>query len=178
MYPSRARKATSDPLPGSRAGWMAAKSLRNQRAIASGRGYALPTAAAPIRAPAAEKTSNRGTDPMSITRIDPGPRFCQAVVHGNTVYLAGQVADNPVPSVAKQTAQVLKRIDKYLKAAGTNKSKLLSVNIWLSDIRTFDEMNAEWEKWVSKDSKPVRATVEGRLAAPKYLVEIMCVAAK
>ena len=109
---------------------------------------------------------------MSITRIDPGPRFCQAVVHGNTVYLAGQVADNPVPSVAKQTAQVLKRIDKYLKAAGTNKSKLLSVNIWLSDIRTFDEMNAEWEKWVSKDSKPVRATVEGRLAAPKYLVEI------
>jgi len=115
---------------------------------------------------------------MTITRIDPGPRFCQAVIHGDTVYLAGQVADNPVPSVGKQTAQILKRIDKYLKATGSNKSKLLSVNIWLSDIRTFDEMNAEWEKWVHKDAKPVRATVEGRLAAPKYLVEIMCVAAK
>jgi len=115
---------------------------------------------------------------MTITRIEPGPRLSQAVIHGNTVYLAGQVADNLVPSVAKQTKQVLKRIDKYLKAAGTNKSKLLSVNIWLSDIRTFDEMNAVWDKWVHKDAKPVRATVEGRLAGPQYLVEIMCVAAK
>jgi len=115
---------------------------------------------------------------MTITRIEPGPRFCQAVVHGNTVYLAGQVADNPVPSVGKQTAQILKRIDKLLKAAGSNKSKLLSVNIWMSDIRYFNEMNAEWEKWMSKDNKPVRATVESRLAGPQYLVEIMCVAAK
>jgi enamine deaminase RidA (YjgF/YER057c/UK114 family) len=115
---------------------------------------------------------------MSITRIDPGPRFCQAVVHGNTVYLAGQVADNPVPSVGKQTRQILKRIDKLLKAAGSHKSKLLSVNIWLTDIRSFDEMNAEWEKWVAKDAKPVRATVESRLAGPKYLIEVMAVAAK
>ena len=74
---------------------------------------------------------------MSITRIDPGQRLSQAVVHGNTVYLAGQVADNPVPSVDQADAQILKRIDKYLKAAGTNKSKMLSVNIWLSDIRDF-----------------------------------------
>jgi enamine deaminase RidA (YjgF/YER057c/UK114 family) len=115
---------------------------------------------------------------MSITRIDPGQRFCQAVVHGDTVYLAGQVADNPVPSVAKQTAQILKRIDKYLKEAGTNKSKLLSVNIWMSDIRYFNEMNEVWDKWVHKDAKPVRATVESRLAGPQYLIEIMCVAAK
>jgi enamine deaminase RidA (YjgF/YER057c/UK114 family) len=115
---------------------------------------------------------------MTITRIDPGARLSQAVVHGNTVYLAGQVADNPVPSVTKQTQQVLKRIDKQLKAAGTNKTKILSVNIWLSDIRTFDEMNAVWDKWVHKDAKPARATVESRLAGPQYLVEIMCVAAK
>ena len=115
---------------------------------------------------------------MTITRIEPGQRLSQAVVHGNTVYLAGQVAENPVPSVTRQTQQILKRIDKHLKAAGSNKSKILSVNIWLSDIRTFDEMNAVWDKWVSKDNKPARATVESRLAGPQYLVEIMCVAAK
>ena len=65
-----------------------------------------------------------------------------------------------------------------LAEAGSDKSKILSVNIWLSDIRTFDEMNAVWDKWVSKDNKPARATVESRLAGPQYLVEIMCVAAK
>ena len=115
---------------------------------------------------------------MTITRIDPGARLSQAVVHGNTVYLAGQVADNPVPSVTKQTQQVLRRIDKQLKAAGTNKSKILTVNIWLSDIRTFDEMNAVWDKWVSKDNKPARATVESRLGTPDTRVEIMMIAAK
>ena len=76
-----------------------------------------------------------------ITRLAPGRRFCQAVIHGDTVYVAGRVAPKTVPSVKGQTQQILKEIDKALKAAGTNKSKLLMVNIWLSDIRTFDEMN-------------------------------------
>lgn len=115
---------------------------------------------------------------MTITRIGVGPRMSQAVIHGDTVYLAGQVADNPVPSVAKQTKQILKQIDKLLKQAGTSKSKILKANIWLSDIRAFAEMNGEWDAWVAKGNSPARATVEARLAGPQYLVEIMVTAAR
>jgi enamine deaminase RidA (YjgF/YER057c/UK114 family) len=101
----------------------------------------------------------------------------QAVVHGNTVYIAGQVAANPVPSVKRQTQQILRNIDKLLRAAGTSKSKLLSANIWLSDIRTFNEMNEVWDAWVAKGNTPARATVEAKLAGPQFLVEIMVQAA-
>jgi enamine deaminase RidA (YjgF/YER057c/UK114 family) len=114
---------------------------------------------------------------MSITRIEAGPRMSQAVIHGDTVYLAGQVARNPVPSVARQTKQILDQIDRLLKQAGSHKSKLLRANIWLSDIRSFDEMNKVWEGWVAKGNTPARATVEARLAGEAYLVEIMVVAA-
>ncbi len=114
---------------------------------------------------------------MSIKRIGVGPRMSQAVIHGDTVYLAGQVAGNPVPSVEKQTRQILAQIDKLLKQAGTSKAKLLKANIWLSDIRTFDEMNKVWDTWVSQGNTPARATVEARLAGPQYLVEIMVTAA-
>ena len=112
-----------------------------------------------------------------IERIQSGPRMSQAVVHGDTVYLAGQVANKPVPSVAKQTKQILAQIDKLLKQAGTNKSKILSVNIWLSDIRGFAEMNEQWDAWASKGNTPARATVEAKLASPQFLVEIMLTAA-
>jgi enamine deaminase RidA (YjgF/YER057c/UK114 family) len=115
---------------------------------------------------------------MNITRIGVGPRMSQAAIHGDTVYLAGQVADNPVPSVEKQTKQILRNIDKLLKQCGTNKSRILKANIWLSDIRSFDEMNKVWDAWVAKGNTPARATVEARLAGPEYLVEIMVVAAK
>lgn len=115
---------------------------------------------------------------MTITRIGVGPRMSQAVIHGDTVYLAGQVADNPVPSVERQTKQVLAKIDKLLKQCGTSKAKILKANIWLSDIRQFDEMNKVWDAWVPKGNAPARATVEARLAGPEYLVEIMVVAAK
>ena len=115
---------------------------------------------------------------MKITRIEAGPRMSQAVVRGDTVYLAGQVAAKPVPSVGKQTRQILSQIDKLLKAAGTDKSKLLSANIWLADIRGFAEMNEAWDAWVAKGNPPARATVEAKLAAPQYLVEIMVVAAR
>jgi enamine deaminase RidA (YjgF/YER057c/UK114 family) len=114
----------------------------------------------------------------NIKRIGVGARMSQAVIHGDTVYLAGQVADKPVPSVAKQTKQILASIDKLLKQAGTDKSRILKANIWLSDMRTFDEMNGEWDKWVSKGNAPARATVESRLAGTEYLVEIMVVAAR
>jgi enamine deaminase RidA (YjgF/YER057c/UK114 family) len=112
---------------------------------------------------------------MSITRIEPGPRMSQAVVHGNTVYLAGQVAAGA--SVAEQTKGVLAQIDSLLQRAGTDKSKLLSATIWLTDISTFAEMNGVWEAWVSPGNPPARATVEAKLAAPEYRVEIGVIAA-
>jgi enamine deaminase RidA (YjgF/YER057c/UK114 family) len=114
---------------------------------------------------------------MSIKRFEVGPRMSQAVVHNGIVYLAGQVADKPVPSAEKQTKQILATIDKLLKQAGTNKSRILTANIWLSDMRFFAEMNKAWEAWVSKGNQPARATVEAHLATPAYLVEIMVTAA-
>ena len=101
---------------------------------------------------------------MPIERHQAGPRMSQAVVHGNTVYLAGQVADDTSQSTAGQTKQVLAKIDALLKAAGTDKSKLLSTNIWLTDIGNFAEMNSAWDAWVSPGNTPARATVEAKLA--------------
>ena len=112
---------------------------------------------------------------MSVKRLNAGPRMSGAVVNGNTVYVAGQVADGA--NVKAQTEAVLKKIDDLLGAAGSSKANLLSTVIYLSDIRTFDEMNAVWDAWVSPGNTPARATVEARLANPKYLVEIMVIAA-
>ena len=115
---------------------------------------------------------------MTIARIDPGPRMSRAVVHGDTVYLAGHVSKEPAGSVRGQTEAVPRAIDARLTQAGTDRSKLLSATIWLTDIATFDEMNAAWEAWVDPANPPARATVEARLAAPEYLVEIMVTAAR
>ena len=115
---------------------------------------------------------------MAIERMNIGPRMSQIVKHGDTVYLAGQVAfDAPGESVTKQTENILARIDGLLAEAGTDKSKLLSATIWLSEIRAFDEMNAVWEAWIDLDNPPVRACVQAILAAPSFTVEIMVVAA-
>jgi enamine deaminase RidA (YjgF/YER057c/UK114 family) len=115
---------------------------------------------------------------MTIVRIDPGPRMSRAVVHGDTVYLAGHVSKEPAGSVRGQTEAILRNIDARLAQAGTDRSKLLSATIWLTDIATFDEMNAAWEAWVDPANPPARATVEARLASPEYLVEIMVTAAR
>lgn len=116
---------------------------------------------------------------MSIQRIGTGPRMSKAVVHGDTVYLAGQVADKAAgKSVVEQTADILGIIDGLLAEAGTDKSKLLMVNIWLADMSTFAEMNGVWDKWVVAGQTPGRATVEAKLAAPQYTVEIAVIAAK
>ena len=115
---------------------------------------------------------------MSIRRIEPGPRMSKAVVHGNTVYLAGQVADKAKgASVAEQTREILSIIDGLLASAGSDKTKMLSVNIWLADMSTFPEMNSVWDTWVPAGNTPARATVEARLAAPEYKVEIAVIAA-
>jgi enamine deaminase RidA (YjgF/YER057c/UK114 family) len=116
---------------------------------------------------------------MSIRRIGVGPRMSQAVVHGETVYLAGQVATQAAgKSVAEQTREIVATIDKLLAEAGTDKTRLLSATIYLADIATFADMNAVWETWVAPGATPARATVEAKLAAPSYAVEIVCVAAK
>ena len=116
---------------------------------------------------------------MSIQRIGPGPRRSKAVVHGNTVYLSGQVADKTRGgSVADQTREILDIIDGLLAQAGTDKSKILSVNIWLADIGIFAEMNSIWDAWVDTANPPARATVQSTLAAPEYKVEIACIVAK
>jgi enamine deaminase RidA (YjgF/YER057c/UK114 family) len=101
----------------------------------------------------------------------------QAVIPGNTVYLSGLTADPPSGSAREQTARILEQIDQLLKEAGTDKTRLLLANVWLSDIRYFDEMNEAWEAWIAKDCAPVRATVEAKMAGPEYLVEIMVQAA-
>ena len=113
-----------------------------------------------------------------IKRLESGPRMSQAVVHGNTVYLAGQVADDPSMDVAGQTRQILASIDKLLAAAGSDKTRILSATIYLAEISTFAQMNAEWDAWVPQQGHtPARATVEARLAAPQYKVEIQVIAA-
>jgi enamine deaminase RidA (YjgF/YER057c/UK114 family) len=103
----------------------------------------------------------------------------QVVVHGDTIYLAGIVAHGSAgESVTKQTQEVLSIIDGHLAKAGSNKSKLLSATIYITDMKNFAEMNAVWDGWVSPGNTPARATVEVNLAGPKYGVEIMVIAAK
>lgn len=114
----------------------------------------------------------------SIKRIDSGERMSQAVVHGNMVYTAGQVAQNaPGESVTAQTTDILKAIDRLLAEGGTDKSKLLTATIWLSDIGSFAEMNTVWDAWISPGNAPTRACVESKLASPKFTVEIQVTAA-
>src|SRR5690348_8228460 len=116
---------------------------------------------------------------MKVERHDVGVRMSKVVVHGDTVYLAGIVAENPKgKSTGDQTKDILAQIDSFLKKAGTDKTKLLSANIWITDMATFAEMNAAWDAWVSAGNTPARATVEAKLASPDYKVEIMVVAAK
>src|SRR5262249_25151873 len=105
-----------------------------------------------------------GDKTMAIKRVNAGPRMSSAVVHGNTVYLAGLTADDTKADVKGQTKQILDKIDKFLKEAGTDKSKILSANIWLTDIGTWSQMNEVWDAWVSPGNSPARATVEAKLA--------------
>ena len=112
---------------------------------------------------------------MTIRRIEAGPRMTQAVIHGNTVYLAGQVGAGN--NVAEQTKDILAKVDRLLNAAGSDKSKLLQAIIWLADMKDFAEMNSVWDKWVDPQNTPARATGEAKLAGPEYTVEIIITAA-
>lgn len=112
---------------------------------------------------------------MSIQRIQPGPRMSKAVIHGGLVYVSGQVGAGT--GVTEQTEAVLSAVDGALAEAGTDKSKLLSATIYLADMAGFAEMNSVWDAWIDPANPPARATVEAKLAAPQYVVEIAVIAA-
>ncbi|WP_010138904.1 RidA family protein [Oceanicola sp. S124] len=112
---------------------------------------------------------------MTITRIEPGPRMSQAVVHNNTVYLAGQVGHGD--SVAAQSRDALAQVDRLLAEVGSSKSKILTATVWLADMADFAEMNSVWDAWVDPANPPARASGEAKLATPDYLVEFLIIAA-
>lgn len=113
---------------------------------------------------------------MSIRRIESGPRMSQAVVHGNTAYLAGQVGA-PGQSVTEQTKAVLASVEALLAEVGSSKAHMLSATIWLADMADFAEMNAVWDAWIGGKDAPARATGEAKLATPDYKVEVIVIAA-
>jgi enamine deaminase RidA (YjgF/YER057c/UK114 family) len=116
---------------------------------------------------------------MTIERKHTGARMSQIVIHGDTVYLAGQVAEKaPGAPAGAQTEAILKRIDELLAEAGSDKTKMLSATIWLADMRDFDAMNEVWDAWVPEGHAPGRACVEAKLAFTKYTVEIRVIAAR
>ena len=116
---------------------------------------------------------------MTITRIDTNERMSQAVIHNDTIYLAGQVAiDAGGKSVTEQTTNILSRIDSLLEQSGADKSKLLTATIWLASMDDFDEMNSVWDSWVPSGDAPARACVESRLAFPQFTVEISITASR
>lgn len=112
-----------------------------------------------------------------ITRIDTNTRMSRAVITNGMVYLSGLTADDTSQDVKGQTAQILKKVEDYLTQAGTDKTRLVSAQIWLKDIeKDFAGMNEVWDAWVAQGHAPTRATGESKLASPKLLVEIIVVA--
>ncbi|RCK34269.1 endoribonuclease [Thalassospira xiamenensis] len=114
---------------------------------------------------------------MSIQRFHTGPRMSQAVVHGDTIYLAGQVGE-PGSDVTNQTKECLAKVDALLAECGASKENILSTTIWLADMADFAKMNEIWDAWVPQGHTPARACGEAKLATPDYLVEFIVVAAK
>ena len=114
---------------------------------------------------------------MTIQRLHVGKRLSEAAIHSSVIYLAGQVAGDSTQDIAGQTKQVLAAIDKLLSEAGSDKTKLLQVTIYIADMKDFPGMNAVWDEWVVQGATPPRATVEAKLAKPEWKVEMLVVAA-
>ena len=114
---------------------------------------------------------------MTITRLQPGKRMSQVVIHGNIAYLAGQVASDYDGNIEKQTGEVLAAIDRLLAEAGTTKSKVLTCQVVLNNIADFAAMNSVYDAWIDPANPPARACIEARLAHPSLKVEIIAVAA-
>lgn len=112
-----------------------------------------------------------------IKRTNVGSRLSDMAVYNGVAYLAGQVPDDASLDMEGQTRQVLATIDALLKEAGTSKERLLMVQIFVANMKEFDQMNKAWDAWVSRENAPPRATIEARLANPDYKVEIVATAA-
>lgn len=111
-----------------------------------------------------------------IKRIESGSRMSQCVIHNGVAYLAGQVGAEGA-SVTEQTIAVLASVDRLLAEAGTDKSRLLTAQIWVADIADFADMNAVWDTWVAPGNAPARWTGEAKLATPGFKVEVIVTAA-
>ncbi|MBX6317791.1 RidA family protein [Pigmentiphaga sp.] len=112
-----------------------------------------------------------------IERIDQNARRSRALIHNGIVYLSGQVPDDRTQDVAGQTRQVLAKIDELLALAGTDKSRILSAQIWLKTMDDFAAMNAVWDAWVTPGQAPTRCCGKVELNDPACRVEIVVVAA-
>lgn len=115
---------------------------------------------------------------MDITRMHPGPRMSQIVVHGDTLYLSGKTASQPDADTGAQTRDILGQIERLLEEAGSSKSNLLAATVYLAEIRDFNAMNEVWDAWIDPDNPPARTTVQARLARPNIRVEITVIAAR
>jgi enamine deaminase RidA (YjgF/YER057c/UK114 family) len=114
---------------------------------------------------------------MEIKRLHVGKRLSETAIHNGTVYLAGQIAEDTAQDIAGQTREVLGHVDRLLNEAGSDKTRILSCQIYISDMANFPGMNEVWDAWVVPGNTPPRATVEAKLANPACLVEIVVVAA-
>lgn len=114
---------------------------------------------------------------MSITRYETSARMSKIVVHQNTLYLCGQVAEDRNDDIGEQTRTMLAKVDQLLESVGSGRDKLLSATIYLKSMSDFPAMNAVWDAWVPDGCAPARACVEAAMAAPELLVEISVTAA-
>lgn len=114
---------------------------------------------------------------MTIQRYHVAKRLSEMVVHNGTIYLAGQVAADMTKDIIGQTEQVLASIDRLLGEAGSDKTKILSAQMFLPDMGDFAAMNSVWERWVAPGHTPARATLAAKLANPAYKIEVMIIAA-
>ena len=114
---------------------------------------------------------------MTITRKEFGIRAYKAVIHNDTVYLAGMIAEEPFLTVAEQTRRVLAQMETRLRSVGSDKNKIIIINIFLADMRRFQEMNEVWDAWLDKEIAPARACVQASMARPGYEIEMTAVAA-
>ena len=112
----------------------------------------------------------------NIERINTNKRMSQIVKHNNLIYLSGQVGNKDTKDLKKQTSEVLEKIENLLKDAESDKSKILSATIYLTDINFFEDMNEVWDNWLPENCAPARATVEAKLVLPELLVEICVIA--
>ncbi len=115
---------------------------------------------------------------MDIKRLHVGKTLSEAAIHQGTVYLAGQIAEDTTQNIEGQTREVLGHVDRLLNEAGSDKSRILMCQIYISDIKDFNAMNQIWNEWVADGNSPPRATVEAKLVKPEILVEMVVTAAQ